>query len=172
MKRLKLATLALLGMLIATGFACGGGQGAESTSTPTSTAVPTATVEATPTATVSGCPLPGEGKGNIAGLLVWNGKPWENEFDTVTILKLYSLDVLVDKGDWIDTEGNCTAAITTALDGSFCFHDIEPGEYRIHYFCPTGYNRSGCFAHPIKVTEGKTYWLGVDPYDCCTSPRD
>ena len=152
------------------GGACGGGQDADYIPFPISTAVPTVTIEATPTATVSGCPLPAEGKGNIAGILVWNGKPWASEFGTVTNLKLYSTAILTQSEE--DREFTSTATVTTNYDGSFCFHNIEPDEYWVVCWCPPGCNQSAAPSRPVTVADGKTYWLGFDPYIYCSYPDD
>lgn len=172
MKPTKIAVTLLLGVLIVSGLACaGGGKGSEPTPTPTPT--PTATVEATPIATSVACPPPSEGKANIAGTLLYNGKPWGDEFGTRATIKLYTPDAYSQRSTGHSyINGSATATTTTDFCGNFCFHDIEPGYYCVNRKCPGDCppecggvgNVNWCFT----VVEGQNYYRCFDPYYTCT----
>ena len=171
MKPTKIAVTLLLGVLLVSGLACaGGGTGSEPTPTPTPTT--TVTVEATPTVTSVACPSPSGGKGNIAGKIVWNGKPWGDEFSTRAILKLYPPDAYTNLSGVLYLTGSSTAVTTADLDGNFCFHDLEPGTYCVQRDCPPGSSSGTLVLWLITVVEGQTYWREFDPYDICTHPYD
>jgi hypothetical protein len=177
MKIIRFSLLLFLGALLVSGIACGEGQGAEPTPTatvePTATTETAATVESTPTATDESCPPPSEGNANIKGVIMWNGQPWVDEFGTRAIVKLYPIDSFTESmGSLKFLEGGITDRTTADFDGSFCFHDIEPGEYYIVRDCPTGY--SAASRGPYTVKDGQVYvgnWpilsVTFDPYESC-----
>lgn len=171
MSLISSAATVSLSILMVAGFACGGEQGAAPT--PTVTAEPTATVEetvqATPTQTFVNCPPPSEGKGNIAGIILWNEGSWVDEFGTRAILDLYPTGSHEDIAGLKYLEGVRAAKTTADIDGNFCFRNIEPGEYFISRGCPN-VAYLGVYIN-VTVTEGETYWLSFDPHGTCTNPR-
>ena len=167
----KLAVFTLLGVVLL-GVACDGEQGAGPTPTPTQTPTAAAVATATPTSTttidLAFCPPPEAGKANIAGVLLWNGGSYYDEFRVrgVVELKVY--------GDWYEwagvkySEGTVLARDNTDLDGYYCFRNLEPGEYMVRKDCPAGTKElMGVYRGPILAQAGQTKWVELDPYSVC-----
>ena len=174
MKINRLAIIVLLGAVLLADAACGGEGGAQPTPTPTPAPTMTPAAIATPTPTptstmdLSFCPPPAEGKANIAGVLVWNGESYYDEFRVRGVV-----EILV-YGDWLEiagvkyVEGTVLARDNTDLDGYFCFRNLEPGEYMIRKECPSGTTEMLYVLYgPILAQAGQTKWVDVDPYNVC-----
>ncbi len=166
MKWRTVVPIVLLALVLCVASACGGGGAAP---TPTSTPTLTPTPTPTPTPEATEYPPPGEGKGNLAGHITWNGKSWQVEQGTRAGVQLFTRDGFDYLFGLFVQVGSPVKRGSADTDGYFLFKNIEPGYYYVRVYCPPGASYDWMVYGPVEVVANQTTSIGeIDPYDTCT----